>query len=60
MQGTPEGEQARIKVKARMNLHGLVTLENAHQLVEEDVEEAPPKAADTPMQVSEANARPDA
>lgn len=45
-----DGEQAKIKVKARLNLHGLVTLEGAHQLVEEDVEEAP-KGADTPMQV---------
>ena len=49
-----EGEQAKIKVKARLNLHGLVTLENAQQLVEEDVEEAAPKAEDTPMQVSSA------
>ena len=49
-----EGEQVKVKVKARLNLHGLVTLENAQQLVEEDVEEAAPKADDTPMQVSSA------
>ena len=47
-----EGEQAKIKVKARLNLHGLVTLENATELVEEDVEESASKADDTPMQVS--------
>lgn len=47
-----EGEQTKIKVKVLLNLHGLVTVESAHQIVEEDVEEAAPKAGDTPMQVS--------
>ena len=51
-----EGDQTKIKVKVRLNLHGLVTVENAHQIVEEDVEEAAPKAGDTPMQVRSATA----
>ena len=59
MQEVPPGGTAKIKVKARLNLHGLVSLESATQVIEEEVEEAQaPDAApakekdgDTPMRV---------
>ena len=59
MQEVPPGGSAKIKVKARLNLHGLVSLESATQVIEEEVEEAQaPNAADakekdgdTPMRV---------
>jgi hypothetical protein len=59
VQEVPPGGSAKIKVKARLNLHGLVSLESATQVFEEEVEEAqaPDAAAakekdgDTPMRV---------
>jgi len=59
VQEVPAGGTAKIKVKARLNLHGLVSLESATQVIEEDVEEAQAadaapakeKDGDTPMRV---------
>ena len=59
VQEVPPSGSAKIKVKARLNLHGLVSLESATQVLEEEVEEAQaPDAADakekdgdTPMRV---------
>ena len=56
VQEVPAGGTAKIKVKARLNLHGLVSLESATQVIEEEVEDAAAPAAkekdgDTPMRV---------
>jgi heat shock protein 4 len=66
----PPGENAKIKVKARLNLHGIVSVESATQIVEEEYQEPMKVAkgtgaqaqaaadaaqpADTPMQDGEA------
>ncbi|CAH1425469.1 unnamed protein product [Lactuca virosa] len=38
---TTKGERAKVKVKARLNLHGNVSVESAHVVIEEDEVEVP-------------------
>jgi heat shock 70kDa protein 4 len=52
---TASGEKAKIKVRVRLNLHGIVGIESAFQTEEEEYEEVVKKAAaevakDVPMQ----------
>ena len=41
----PPGERAKLKVKVRLNLHGVVSVESAQQIEEEEYEETVQKPA---------------
>ena len=49
---TPEdGSKAKIKVRVKLNLHGIVGVESAQQIEEEEYEETVPKEAAKPNKV---------
>jgi heat shock protein 4 len=49
---TPEdGSKAKIKVRVKLNLHGIVGVESAQQIEEEEYEESAPKEAAKPNKV---------
>mmetsp|Transcript_9470 Transcript_9470/g.34743 ORF Transcript_9470/g.34743 Transcript_9470/m.34743 type:complete len:813 (-) Transcript_9470:278-2716(-) len=43
-------DKAKLKVKLRLNLHGILSVENAHTIEEEEVVEAEPMATDAPKE----------
>lgn len=50
---TPEdGSKAKIKVRVKLNLHGIVGVESAQQIEEEEYEDTVPKEAAKPNKVS--------
>ena len=50
---TPEdGSKAKIKVRVKLNLHGIVGVESAQQIEEEEYEETVPKEAAKANKVS--------